>query len=152
MPASAKPMKAMNSPMPPATAANSEHGADDQLPHARDGQDQECQARQEHAAERRLPRQTHALDHRVSKVGIQAHAGSERQRVVRQQSHEDAAEARRQTGRDRNRSDRHAGRTQDDGIDDHDVRHRHEGRQAREQFGADRRTVGVELEEALEHP
>ena len=127
------------------------HRVHDELPHAEHGQDQERGAGEKHAAERRLPRQPHALDHREGEVGVESHARRHRQRIVRDEAHQDAAESRGEAGGRGHRRHRHAGLAQDHRIDHDDVGHGEEGGQPGEHLGAHRRAVGLEREKAVQH-
>ena len=49
----------------------------DQLAQPEQRQQEKGDTRQEHAAERGLPSHSHALDHRVREIRVEAHAGSE---------------------------------------------------------------------------
>jgi len=90
------------------------------------------------------------LDDGVGKVGVQPHAGRQRQRIVGQQSHQDAAEAGCHAGRHRDAGDRHAGITEDQGIDHHDIGHGDESGESGEHFGTHRCSVGIQAKQALQ--
>jgi hypothetical protein len=67
------------------------NGRYNQLPDADRRQDQEGHPGDKHRAQGRLPGNPHALDHGVSEVGVQPHAGRQRDRIARQDAHHEAA-------------------------------------------------------------
>ena len=99
------------------------------------GQQQERHAGEKHRAQRRLPRHAHALHHRVGEVGVQPHAGRERDGVAREAAHQETADRGRKAGGGGHRGQRHAGLVQDRRVDEDDVRHRHERGEAGQDFG-----------------
>ena len=126
------------------------YGIHDQLAHTEDGENEKCETGQEYAPQRRLPRDTHALDHREREIRVQAHSRSERQRVIGHQSHENAAKCRGEAGRCRNAGAGHAGGPKNDGIDDDDVGHREERREAGQQLGANRRAMILQIKKTAQ--
>ena len=95
--------------------------------------------------------QLHAADHAEGEVGVQPHAGRQRDRVVGQEGHQEAADGRRHAGRREHRAERHARRLQDVRVDEDDVGHRQEGRDPGHDLGPDVGLVLAELEDLLEH-
>ncbi len=93
-------------------------------------------AGEEDGAEGGLPGNAHAKHDGVGEVGVEAHAGSQGQWVVGERSHEDAAEGRAETGGGGDGGEGHAGFAEERGIHEDDVRHRDEGGEAGEDFGA----------------
>ena len=105
---------------------------------------------EEDGTERGLPRDMHAFDNGVGKVGVEAHAGSESQRIVGQCSHQDAAEGCAEAGSGGNGSKRHAGFRENGRVDEDDVGHGDESGEAGEDFGAPVGGVGGKAEVELE--
>ena len=97
-----------------------------------------------------MPGNAHAFDDGVGEVGVEAHAGSEGERVVGGGSHEDATEGRAETGGGGDGSEWHAGFGEDGRVDEDDVGHRDEGGEAGEDFGSPVGGVGREAEVVLE--
>ncbi|MNZ48045.1 hypothetical protein D3C78_657800 [compost metagenome] len=117
---------------------------------AREGQDHEQHAGEEHRAERDLPAVTHGVDHGVGEEGVQAHARSETDRPVGVEAHEQATEGCGQAGGDKGRAMIDPGIGHDVRVDENDVGHGDEGRQAGSQFGLHGGAVETELEEPFE--
>ena len=88
-----------------------------------------------HRSQRGLPRDAHALHHAVSEVGVQSHAGRERNRIARERAHQQRAQRGGDTGGGRDRGQRHPGVFQNRGIHEDDVRHRDKGCEARQNLG-----------------
>ena len=82
MPELRNPISAMNRPTPAATAAYSSSGMAEMMSWRTpsSGEQQKRHAGEEHRAQRRLPRHAHALHHGVGEVGVQPHAGRQRDR------------------------------------------------------------------------
>ncbi len=123
---------------------------DDPLPHAHHGKNQKRHARKKHRAQRCLPRHTHPLHHRVGEIRVQPHAGRERNRVARKRSHQNGAERRRQAGGRKHRRNGHARVLENGGIDEHDVGHRDERSDPRQDFRLPGRVQLLEFEVALQ--
>ena len=119
-------------------------GGEEPLANAAEGKQKKDDAGEEDRAERGLPGDAHALDDGVGEVGVEAHAGSERERVVGQRAHQDGAEGGAEAGGGGDGGQRHAGLREDGGVDEDDVRHGDEGGEAGEDLGAPRRVVGRE--------
>ena len=154
MPASFRPMKAMNRPTPPATAENSARGiaATINLAHPGEREQHERSPRDEHATEGGLPWHAHALDDGVGEIGVHPHPpGASARRIVGKQPHQDRAEGGGQAGSGGDGCDRHAGVAHDRGVDHDDVGHRQERGEAREHFCADGRSMRSQAEESLQH-
>ena len=126
-------------------------GVDHPLADGREADDQEQDAGQEHGAQRRLPGVAHALDDAVGEVGVEPHARRERHGIVGVEPHEGRAERRGQAGGDEHGPLVHAGVGQDRRVDEDDVGHGHERRQAGQQLGPDVGAVLFQFESSLEH-
>ena len=128
------------------------NAVDDLLANIRKRQDQEQHARKKNDSQRRLPRHTAPNHDRIREVRVQRHAGRERNRVIRPDSHHQRRERRRSARGEKHALDRHARLGQNPRIHHDHVRHGHERRQPGEQFGANRRLVFPEMKDALEQP
>ena len=126
------------------------NGGDDELPHAHGGEQQEGHPGNEDGPQRRLPRDPHPLHHRVREVGVEPHTGRQRDGVSGKASHEAAPHGRRDARGRRHRRQRHAGLMQDGGVDEDDVRHRHEGGEPGQNFGLPGGAEFLELEVVLQ--
>ena len=115
-------------------------GIEDGLTHIGQAQHDEDDALHKNGHQGQLPAVTHGQDDRVGEVGVQAHAGSQSERIVGQQSHQGSADERCQRSCDQDRIGIHARSGQDAGIDRKDVGHRHKGGDTRHEFGLD---IGV---------
>ena len=117
------------------------------MPDADGREQQERHAGKKHGSERDMPVDAHPLHHRIGEVGIQPHARRERDRIARKSSHQQAAHGRREAGRGSDSGGGHTGFVQDRRVDEDDVRHRHERRDAREKLrlpvGSQRRELEV---------
>src|SRR5690606_13092534 len=87
---------------------------------------------------------------RVSEEGVEAHAGRQRDRQVGVQPHEDAREACDHHGGEQRPVRRHAAIAEHERVDDDDVGHRQEGRDAGDQLGASGRAQLPQLERGLQ--
>jgi hypothetical protein len=126
------------------------NAVDDMLAHFKQADDDEQAARDEHRAQRRLPRHAHAQHHGVGEVGVQAHARRHADRVVGVQAHDDGAQRRREAGSDEYRVLGHAGIAEDGGVDENDISHRQEGGDPGNDFGTNSGAVIGELEILIE--
>ncbi len=88
------------------------------------------EARKKHSAQRRLPGHVHFEAHGVSEVGVQAHARRERNRIARDNAHQDRRESRREASGRGGCGQRQPGIGQDCRIDQHNVGHGQERRDA----------------------
>jgi hypothetical protein len=122
----------------------------DHLAHADQRDDHEEAARDEHRAQRRLPREAHAFDHRIGEVGVEPHARRKRNRVVRVKAHHERGERGHEAGGHEHGLFRHACIAQNRRVHEDDVGHREKGREAREQFGAQIGARFVEAEIAFD--
>ncbi|MNS65242.1 hypothetical protein D3C72_983970 [compost metagenome] len=122
---------------------------DDHLPDAEQRDQQEQAAGDEHRTERRFPRQTHALDHRIGEVGVEAHARRHCDRIIRKEPHDQRADGCGHAGGDEHRVLRHAGIAKNARIDEDDVRHGQERGHAGQHFGAHIGVVLGQAEQAL---
>ena len=129
-------------------------GGQQALANAAEGEQKEEEAGEKDGAESGLPGDAHALDDGVGEVGVEAHAGSERERVVGQRAHQDGAEGRAEAGGGGDGGQRHPRNGEDGGVDEDDVRHGDEGGEAGENLDAPRCVVGREAKvtfQASEH-
>ena len=120
------------------------NGAQNHLADAGGGEREKDDAGEKHRAERRLPGNVHLEADGVGEVGVEAHAGRERDGIARDDAHQDGAERRREAGGRGDRGQRNAGGGKDGRIDQHDVGHREKGRDAGQDLGA---PVGAEMSE-----
>ena len=126
------------------------NGGEDQLPYAQQGEHQERNAREKDGAERGLPGHAHAFDYGIGEVGVEAHAGSQRDGVAGQSAHQEAARGGGKAGGGRHGGQRHARLVQDGRVDEDDVRHRHEGGEAGQDFGLPIGAKRLEFEVSLQ--
>ena len=147
-----KPMKAMNRPMPAAVPYFRQSG----MPFTiisrtlvRVSKKEEHAGDEDHA-QRRLPGHAAPDDDRVGEVGIQRHAGRQRDGIVGPQSHDQRGERGGNARGEQNSFHGHAGFGKDARVDDHHIGHGRERGQARQQFAADRGVVFLEVKDALE--
>ena len=130
------------------------NGAENHLADADRGDGQENDAGKKHRAEGRLPRHVHLDADGVSEIGVQAHAGGERDGVAGDDAHQYGAEGRGEAGGGGDGGQGNSGVGQDGRIDQHDVGHGQEGGDAGQNLGA---PVGSEAGkfkvgfESLEH-
>ena len=131
-------MKAMKRPMPSAYRCMELiwDSGDQALANAGEGQSEEDNSGEKHRAECGLPGNSHAVDDGIGKVGVESHTGCQRQRIVRERSHQDAAEGRAKTGGRSNGGQGHAGFAEEGRVHEDDVGHRDEGRQAGKNLGS----------------
>ena len=76
----------------------------------------ERHAGEEDRAQRGLPGNPHALHHRVGEVGVEPHAGRERDGVARQPAHQETADGGGEARGGGDRGQRHAGIVRMDGL------------------------------------
>ena len=88
---------------------------------------------------------------RVGKVGVQAHAGSQRHRIVGEHAHDNGGKCRRNCRGGKHRALVHTRSGKDAGVHRQDVRHGQEGGNAGNNFGADVRAVLLQLEEFFQN-
>ncbi|MCY1285178.1 hypothetical protein D9M70_341040 [compost metagenome] len=119
------------------------------LTDAREGEDHEQHAGEEHRAERDLPAVAHGVDHGVGEEGVQAHARGEAHRPVGVEAHEKAAEGCGKAGCNEGRAMIDPGICHDVRVDENDVGHGDEGGQACSQFSLHGGAVQAELEETF---
>jgi hypothetical protein len=126
-------------------------GGDDLLPHAGDREGEEDAAVDEDEAECGLPGHAESEADSEGEIGVDAHAGGERQRVVSHEPHEQRADG----GGDRGHGDqgglRHAGIGENTRVDREDVGHRGERRRAGLEFAADGGAGLVEFVDSVQH-
>ena len=118
--------------MPPPIAcwSGSGDGLDDHLAHLGHGDQNVDQTAQEHHGKRFLPGEAQTEAHGVGEEGIEAHARSLRVRDVREQAHDERADDGCDDSRQEDAAPRHTRLRQDLRIDDDDVRHCEERREA----------------------
>ena len=104
--------------------------AQDHLPDPGSGQRQEDHAGEEHGTQRRLPRNVHLDADGVGEVGVEAHARRQGDGIPRHNAHQDRAEGSRQARGRGGRRQRHARIRQNGRIDQHNVGHGQESRDA----------------------
>ena len=126
------------------------NGCDETLTDAGEGQDKKDNSGEKDGTQSGLPGDVHAFDHGVGEVGIQPHTRSEGQRVVGKRSHKNAAKGRTETGSGGDGGEWHSGLTEDVRIDEDDVSHRDERREACENLSAPVGGVVGEAEVVLE--
>ncbi len=124
---------------------------DDPFTDAKDRQNEEHHRRDEHCTQRYLPAVTHVQDHGIGKEGVQAHARCKGDRVVGDQPHHRRADGGCQAGGDEYRALVHAGFAEDARVDEQDVGHRQESRDARENLGPHVGVVCLELKQPFQH-
>ena len=122
------------------------HRVDQPFAHRQQAQYHKGDTGDEHAAERGLPARAVALHDDEGEEGVQAHAGRERHRIVREQPHRQRAECCRQARGDEHRAEIHVGLGQDRRVQEHDVGHRQERRAARENLRAHAGAMASEIE------
>lgn len=109
------------------------------------GEGEKDDSGEEDRAEGGLPRDTHAFDNGIGEVGVETHTGGERERVVGDCAHEDAAEGGAEAGGRGNCADGHSCLTENGRVHEDDVGHRDEGGDAGEGFST---PIGAESGEA----
>ena len=127
------------------------NGVEDALTHIGHGQHDEDDAFHKDGHQSQLPAVAHGQDDRVGEVGVQAHAGGQRERVVGQQSHQGRAHKGCQCGGDQHSLRVHAGSRQDVGVDRKDVGHGHEGGDACHDLGLCIGVVFLQMKDVFEH-
>ena len=120
------------------------NGAQNHLADARSGERQKDDSGEEHRAQRRLPGNVHLDADGVGEIGIQAHAGRQRDGVARHDAHQDGAERRRQARGRSHGGQRHSGIGQNGGVHQHDVGHGQKRRDPGQDLGA---PVGAQMTE-----
>ena len=93
----------------------------------------------------------HVQNHGVGKEGVQAHARCQGNRVVGDQAHHGRADGGGQTGRNEHSALVHAGCAEDARVDEQDVSHRQERRDAREDFSPHVGVMCLELKQPFQH-
>src|ERR1017187_4253115 len=96
-------------------------GGQDQLAHTEQGEQQKRHTGEKDGAERGLPGHSHAFDHGVGEVGVEAHAGSERDGVAGEAAHQETAGRGGEAGGGGHGGQRHARLVKDGGVDEDDV-------------------------------
>lgn len=144
IPAFSRPIRQMNRPIPGADGGlqGRRNGINDLLADRRDGDRQEDQAGDEHDRQTLLPGVAHFGADGVGEERIQTHAGSLRKGNVRHEGGQEAADGGGDAGGQHDGGLIHARLGQEVGVDEDDVSHREERRQAADHFRAD---VGVVL-------
>ena len=111
---------------------------------------QEHYALHEHRQQRELPAVAHTQHDAEREERVETHARRQHERIVRHERHEQRADDSRDGRREEYAAARDSGDGKYVGVHGEDVRHRHERRDAGDDFGLDRRTVAVQLEEPAE--
>ena len=125
-------------------------GGEDQLAHAQQREHQKRDAGEKDRAERGLPGHSHAFDHGVGEVGIEAHAGSQRDRVAGESAHQETAHRGGEAGGGGHGGQRHARLMEDRRVDEDDIRHRHERGESGQDFGLPIGAKRLEFEVSLQ--
>ena len=123
---------------------------DDVFADPEDRDEKEDHAGAEHAGERLLPRVFVGQHNGEGEEGIQPHARRERDRVVGIERHDQRGHRGRNAGRDEYRALVHARAGEDLRVDEHDIDHGEEGRDAGDELGADIGAVLGQAEIAIE--
>ena len=116
--------------------------AQDHLADSGGGEREKNDAGKKYRTEGRLPRDVHLEADGVGEIGVEAHAGCERDGIARDNAHQDGAEGRGEAGGRGNSGQRHARSGEDGWIDQHDVGHREKRRYASQDLGA---PVGAQM-------
>ncbi len=93
----------------------------------------------------------HVQHNGVGKEGVQAHARCQGDRVVGDQAHHRRADGRCQAGGNEHCAFVHAGFAEDARVDEQDVGHRQESRDARKNLGSHVGVVCLELKQPFQH-
>ncbi len=118
--------------------------AQDQLTDAASGEQQEGHAGDKDGSQGGLPGYVHLEYDRVGEVGIQSHAGCERDGITRDDAHENRPERGRNAGGRGDGGQRDSRLGQDGGVHHDDVSHGDEGRESGEKL---RTPVGIQTGE-----
>jgi len=111
------------------------NGAQNHLADAGGGEGEEDDSRKKNRAQRCLPGDVHLKADGVSEVGVEAHAGGERNGIAGDDAHEDGTEGGRQAGGGGDRCKGHAGGREDGRVDQDNVSHGQEGGDAGQDLG-----------------
>ena len=151
-PAFFSPMKAMKRPMPTATVPYGSAAITSTMTCRTPTSVNSRNATPErnNRAKGHLPWDAHAFADRISEVGVESHARRQGNRTAGKHAHQDAADGGRQTRRSDDGLEGHAGFLKDGGVHEDDVRHRDEGRESGQNFGAPVGAERVEFEIAFE--
>ncbi len=114
------------------------------------GGQHEDEAGDRNAAQRDAPRHLHADDHGVGEEEVVPHRRRDRDRIVREQRHQDGRERRRQTGGGEHGAEIHARRAQHRRLHEDDVGHRQKRRQACQHLRPHGGAVGGQREAFLQ--
>ncbi len=123
--------------------------ADQPVAHPQQGEDQQTHGTPEDGAHAHLPGVTHAGDDHEGEEGVEAHGGSQGDRQVGQQAHQDAADTGDEAGGDEHGLGVHARRREDLRVDEHDVDHGQEGGDTGDHFGAGGSAMALQGKQAL---
>ena len=105
-------------------------GVDQPFAYRRDRDQEEQGAGQKHDAKRELPIAAELGHHGEGEIGVEPHARGERDGVVGVKPHDGGRERRGEAGGDEHRAMIHAGFLENCRVDEHDVGHGEEGREA----------------------
>ena len=127
------------------------NGIENRLADVGQGHGDEDKALDENGQQRNLPAVAIAEDDGIGQIGVQAHAGGEHERQIRQHRHADGADE-GSDGRRQEHSGRvHARGAEDARIDREDIGHRHKRRDAGHDLGLHVGFVCGELKDSFEH-
>ena len=130
------------------------NGVQNHLADADGGEREKDDAGEKDRAQSRLPGNVQLDADGVGEVGVEAHAGRERDGIARHDAHHDGSQTSREAGGRSHGSQRHPGGGQNRRVDEHDVGHGQKGGDAGQNLGA---PVGAEAREfkvafeSLEH-
>ena len=126
------------------------HAVDDLLADTRNRQQQKNNTGKENNAQRSAPGDVHAQADRISKVGVERHAGRERNGIVGVDAHHKSGNGGGKAGRENHALDWHPCLGENLRVDDDDVSHRQESGEAAEKLLLYGGLVFSELEVAVE--
>ena len=118
--------------------------------YAEEGQQQQADGAPENRAHTHLPRQAHRLNYHEGKEGIQTHRWRQRHRQIREQTHQNAAEGRDQTGGHKDSAGIHTRHAKNLWVHEDDVDHRQERGETGDRFSAHRGAVLAQFKYALQ--
>ena len=127
------------------------NGLDNLLAHAREGEQHEDDALNEDGRQSELPGVAHRDAHGEGEEGVQAHAGSQRERQLGVEGHDGGGHNGGDAGGGEHGALIHAGGGENAGVHGQNVGHREEGGDAADDLLADSHRGGVKTEEFLQH-
>ena len=126
------------------------HAVDDLFADASNSENKKQNAGEENHAQRGAPRDVHAQAHRICEVGVERHSRRERDGIVGVKAHDQGADRGGQARGENHAFDRHPSLGENLRVDDDDVSHRQESREAAEKFLLYGSLIFSELEIAIE--